>query len=141
MSSSSDVTEITPLIGRRNLQNDEEDRPRIVCNPSLWIILIVFLFGASIGGYLLIVQGKKNCFHFPPLFRNKLIIPLIISRSSISRFETLLSGATIPMGELLHNESDRSAVSQHDCSRFLCLCDTGPKFVLLDSARLLPRYT
>lgn len=60
MSSSSgnatDQTENTPLLAAS--QTTDEVSPRLIYNPSLWLMGFIFFFGASTGGYLLYIQGE-----------------------------------------------------------------------------------
>lgn len=53
---SSSETENTPLLAAS--QTTDEVSPRLICNPSLWLMGFIFFFGAAIGGYLLYVQGE-----------------------------------------------------------------------------------
>lgn len=52
--------EQTPLLSRTRPAEAEEIPPELVCNPSLWIIVLVFTFGSIIGGYLLYMQGNET---------------------------------------------------------------------------------
>lgn len=52
--------EQTPLLPRIRPAEAEVVAPELLCNPSLWIIVLVFTFGSIIGGYLLYMQGNQT---------------------------------------------------------------------------------
>lgn len=53
------IDEQTPLLARASLEGEPfENSRRMVYNPRLWFIVLLFTFGATIGGYLLYMQAQ-----------------------------------------------------------------------------------